>query len=263
MADGAGGFTVRSRQPLESNASLLIAGSSLVVVAVLVLLVLFLNRTRCSRRVRAPQSEVGPTMQQSDATAVPIVMLVNVRSGGGRGVHVLSSCQKVAFPPEAYALSREGLVDAVRRLLVLRASGAQPRVVCAGGDGTVTAVVRTLLERGLSSVPVAVLPLGTGNDMARTLGSTAPRVGLLFFCVGISQFVPYFQRARLQSFDPETMALWLHSVRAGRCVQADVFSVAFDVWPGGSILSVRDKTETQLAGVYVNAEIASLRVTYS
>ena len=46
------------------------------------------------------------------------------------------------------------------------------------------------------------------------------------------------------------MAQWLRSVRTGRCVQADVFSVAFDVWPGGSILSVRDKTETQLSGTW-------------
>lgn len=185
MADAAtaplpGGFTVRTRQPLASNATLLIAASSVVVLVVLLALLLFVNRKRlkCPRRQKHPAQTDAPSFAvlQAEASAVPIIMLVNVRSGGGQGVHVLSACQKVPFPPEAYALSREGLSDAVRRLHALRAAGALPRVVCAGGDGTVTAVVRTLLERGLSSVPVAVLPLGTGNDMARTLGSRPPGV---------------------------------------------------------------------------------------
>jgi diacylglycerol kinase family enzyme len=40
-------------------------------------------------------------------------------------------------------------------------------VVAAGGDGTVAAVVLKLIHRG---VPVAVLPMGTANNIARALG---------------------------------------------------------------------------------------------
>jgi YegS/Rv2252/BmrU family lipid kinase len=41
------------------------------------------------------------------------------------------------------------------------------RVVLAGGDGTMNAAAPALLETGL---PFAIIPLGTGNDLARTLG---------------------------------------------------------------------------------------------
>jgi diacylglycerol kinase (ATP) len=47
-----------------------------------------------------------------------------------------------------------------------------PRVIAAGGDGTVNAVVTALVnwQRDHGSAPVlAVLPLGTGNDLARSL----------------------------------------------------------------------------------------------
>jgi YegS/Rv2252/BmrU family lipid kinase len=39
--------------------------------------------------------------------------------------------------------------------------------VLGGGDGTMNAAAEALLETGL---PLAILPLGTGNDLARTLG---------------------------------------------------------------------------------------------
>jgi hypothetical protein len=223
------GLALRTPSTVRDGApgAVLLWVSSFVAFTLLAALLWVINRKRCPRRTKTSTTEPpipSATFLQAETAAVPLVMLVNVKSGGGRGVELLSACQKVSNPPEAYALSREGLADAVRRLITLRAAGAQPRVVCAGGDGTVTAVVRTLLEKGLSNVPVAVLPLGTGNDCARTLASTAPM------------------------FDADSMGNWLRAVRTGRCVQIDVFSVAFDVWPGGSILSVREKTETQLAG---------------
>ena len=46
------------------------------------------------------------------------------------------------------------------------------QVVLAGGDGSVHVLVATLHDRGVLSPadPVGLLPLGTGNDLARTLG---------------------------------------------------------------------------------------------
>jgi diacylglycerol kinase (ATP) len=47
-----------------------------------------------------------------------------------------------------------------------------PRVIAAGGDGTINAVVSALVDcqrRQGDSATLAVLPLGTGNDLARSL----------------------------------------------------------------------------------------------
>ncbi len=44
-------------------------------------------------------------------------------------------------------------------------------VIAGGGDGTVNAVLKGVLETGL---PLGILPFGTANDFARTLCIAAP-----------------------------------------------------------------------------------------
>lgn len=61
------------------------------------------------------------------------------------------------------AVTKEGVDEALERPGDL--------VVVAGGDGTVGSVTSRLLGRG---VPFAVLPLGTANNVARTLGLMDP-----------------------------------------------------------------------------------------
>lgn len=50
------------------------------------------------------------------------------------------------------------------------------RVVVAGGDGTVASVVNSLAPN-FDAVELAILPLGTGNDLARALGIFNDRLG--------------------------------------------------------------------------------------
>jgi len=45
-----------------------------------------------------------------------------------------------------------------------------PRIIAAGGDGTVSVVASAMLDAGVQDSAFGVLPLGTGNDLARSLG---------------------------------------------------------------------------------------------
>ena len=58
----------------------------------------------------------------------------------------------------------EGQQDSTE--LIRRHRGEVDRVVVAGGDGTLNAVVQGLVGTGL---PLAIIPLGTANNLARTL----------------------------------------------------------------------------------------------
>ncbi|RYG57467.1 hypothetical protein EON66_00335 [archaeon] len=186
---------------------------------------------QCVRTYRSPV----PATSASGVPCPPatsLLLLVNPRSGGGAGSRLMSVLQMMESPPEVHTLTSDGIHAAMRSLKVLRKSGGFPRLVCAGGDGTVTALIRTTLMHGLGAVPIAVLPLGTGNDCAQVLGSAAP------------------------SFTVPALTLWLQRVATARVVQTDVFDLSFDTQPGGSIVCVRDGVETQLAETSVRGTTA-------
>jgi diacylglycerol kinase family enzyme len=62
-------------------------------------------------------------------------------------------------------------------------------VAVAGGDGTVGKVARRLVGRG---IPIAVLPLGTANNIAKTLGIAG---------MTVTQLIPGWASARRLKFD--------------------------------------------------------------
>ena len=97
-------------------------------------------------------------------SAIPSVLLVaNKKSGSGQAGHdrareVLEAGGQrvaVAVPP-----SIEALRERVR-------TSEEDVIVLAGGDGTLNAALPALLEAGK---PFGVIPMGTANDLARTLG---------------------------------------------------------------------------------------------
>jgi diacylglycerol kinase (ATP) len=72
--------------------------------------------------------------------------------------------------------SREEAVELARRAMEL----GVPRIVAAGGDGTVNAIASEIV-RSESQSALGILPLGTGNDLARSLGMPLDPEEALYF----------------------------------------------------------------------------------
>ncbi|TMW62502.1 hypothetical protein Poli38472_005120 [Pythium oligandrum] len=125
-------------------------------------------------------SSMLPTPPSSSSTAetlpfdvipskdiTPLLVFINSRSGGQLGLHVLRQIRRWLNPIQIYDLSHQSPIAPLRQFKDI----PRLRILVCGGDGTVGWVLGALDEIGASrQPPIAVLPLGTGNDLARVLG---------------------------------------------------------------------------------------------
>ncbi|XP_061566374.1 diacylglycerol kinase delta isoform X1 [Cololabis saira] len=103
----------------------------------------------------------------SASCSSPLLVLVNSKSGDNQGVKFLRKFKQLLNPAQVFDLMNGGPELGLR----LFHKFATFRVLVCGGDGSVGWVLSELDKLNLhKQCQLGVLPLGTGNDLARVLG---------------------------------------------------------------------------------------------
>ena len=95
------------------------------------------------------------------------LLIVNPTSGQGRAAREKRRLHKLASTsPDVVVAVPDSAGETIELARTARERGFD-RVLAAGGDGTINCVINGV---GTSGIPVGIIPLGTGNVLARDLG---------------------------------------------------------------------------------------------
>ncbi len=115
--------------------------------------------------------------------------LINCRSGGGLGLRLFQQLQEQL--PDAQICN---LLEIDLGSELQRCAREQRTVIVCGGDGSIATVLDRVYVEELDLSP-GLIPLGTGNDLARVLGCPGPKD------LPLSQILEKLESARPRSLD--------------------------------------------------------------
>lgn len=102
-----------------------------------------------------------------DPRDTPLLVFVNTRSGSQQGPILKTQLRRLLNPIQIWDLADGGPEKVLKSFSVF----TRLRILVCGGDGTVSWIISTLDKMKLERwPPIAILPLGTGNDLARIHG---------------------------------------------------------------------------------------------
>ncbi|XP_021044191.1 diacylglycerol kinase kappa [Mus pahari] len=97
----------------------------------------------------------------------PLLIFINSKSGDHQGIIFLRKFKQYLNPSQVFDLAKGGPEAGI----AMFKNFARFRVLVCGGDGSVSWVLSTIDAYGLHDrCQLAIIPLGTGNDLARVLG---------------------------------------------------------------------------------------------
>jgi len=160
--------------------------------------------------------------------------LVNPVSGSGKGRSVFDDLPRIlgelGLNPDQWTrqVTEQGkLVEQARALLE-----TADRLIVAGGDGTIGQAMEGLRLSGNTQAALGVVPLGTGNDLARELNLLR-----VFANKGLKPLVESLLQDRVAPLD-----LW----RVGEsAVMANYLSIGADGWVTETFANRRDLSESR------------------
>ena len=125
-------------------------------------------KSRINSTMRRRRRRIFRSVPDLLENKTPLLVFVNPKSGGQRGQMLLFQLRALFHEKQVYDIINDG---GPKRGLKFFRNVPSFRIVVCGGDGTVAWVLSTLDELEFEyRPPVAVFPMGTGNDMARVLG---------------------------------------------------------------------------------------------
>jgi len=99
-----------------------------------------------------------------------LLVIVNPTAGGGRAARLVPWLhERLARRPDARVELTGQAGDAERWAAAFERVEAG-RIVAVGGDGTVQEVANGIMASGQDGASLGIVPVGTGNDLARSLG---------------------------------------------------------------------------------------------